>query len=119
MSRRRGNSGFGGRGIIAATGMLLATPCVAAVSSPSQLNPIEVLQDAADAVPGMDGELSTTLNILVLLTVLSLAPSILILCTCFTRIVIVLGLLRQALGTQSLPPSQVIVGLSLFITLIS
>jgi len=45
-----------------------------------------------------------------------LVPSILNLCTCFTRMVIVLGLLRQALGTQGLPPSQVIVGLSLFIT---
>lgn len=101
--------------------LLLSASAVAApveTTAPSSLNPIEVLQDAADAVPGLDGQLSTTLNILVLLTVLSLAPSILILCTCFTRIVIVLGLLRQALGTQSLPPSQVIVGLSLFITFV-
>ncbi|MDG2199969.1 MAG: flagellar type III secretion system pore protein FliP [Phycisphaerales bacterium] len=98
--------------------LLLAAPGMAAVTAPVELNPIEVLQSAADSVPGMDGNLSTTLNILVLLTVLSLAPSILILCTCFTRIVIVLGLLRQALGTQSLPPSQVIVGLSLFITFV-
>ena len=105
--------------LLAAAGLLmLGTPCVAAVTAPNDLNPLLVLQDAADAVPGMDGSLSTTLNILVLLTVLSLAPSILILCTCFTRIVIVLGLLRQALGTQSLPPSQVIVGLSLFITFV-
>lgn len=105
--------------LLSAAGLLLlGTPCVAAVTAPDDLNPLLVLQDAADAVPGMDGRLSTTLNILVLLTVLSLAPSILILCTCFTRIVIVLGLLRQALGTQSLPPSQVIVGLSLFITFV-
>ena len=102
----------------AAAVLLLATPGMAEVTTPGELNPIEVLQSAADAVPGMDGKLSTTLNILVLLTVLSLAPSILILCTCFTRFVIVLGLLRQALGTQSLPPSQVIVGLSLFITFV-
>lgn len=102
----------------AAAVLLLAAPGMAEVTTPGELNPIEVLQSAADSVPGMDGNLSTTLNILVLLTVLSLAPSILILCTCFTRFVIVLGLLRQALGTQSLPPSQVIVGLSLFITFV-
>jgi len=84
----------------------------------ASLNPIEVLEEVSGAVPGLDGELSTTLNILALLTILSIAPSILILCTCFTRIVIVLGLLKQALGTQSLPPSQIIIGLSLFITLV-
>ncbi len=83
----------------------------------AELNPIGVLEGAAESVPGMEGGLSASLNIIVLLTVLSLAPSILILCTCFTRMVIVLGLLRQAMGTQGLPPSQVIVGLSLFLTL--
>jgi len=50
------------------------------------------------------------------LTVLSVAPSILIMTTCFMRFVIVLGLLRQALGTQQLPPNQVIVSLCLFLT---
>ena len=49
---------------------------------------------------------------------LSLAPAVLIMCTSFTRIVVVLSLLRQAIGTQALPPSQVIVGLSLFLTLL-
>jgi flagellar biosynthetic protein FliP len=63
------------------------------------------------------GGLSGTLNLLVLLTVLSLAPSILIMTTCFIRFVIVFGLLRQALGTQQLPPNQVVLGLSLFMTL--
>jgi len=81
------------------------------------LNPIRVLEIAAETIPGTDGGLSAPLNIILLLTVLSLAPSVLILCTCFTRMVIVLGLLRQALGTQGLPPSQVIIGLSLFLTL--
>jgi flagellar biosynthetic protein FliP len=81
------------------------------------LNPIGVVEDVADAVPGLQGSgLSTQLNILILLTVLTLAPGFLILCTCFTRIVIVLSLLRQALGTQGLPPSQVIVGLSIFLS---
>ena len=61
--------------------------------------------------------LSTTLSIVLLLTVLSLAPALLVMCTSFTRIVVVLALLKQALGTQSLPPSQVITGLALFMTL--
>lgn len=82
------------------------------------LNPITVLEDVAAAAPGNQVSLSGALNILLLLTVLSLAPALLILCTCFTRMVIVLGLLRQALGTQALPPGQVIVGLSLFITFV-
>lgn len=81
-------------------------------------NPLTVLQDVANAIPGTDGRLSAVINIMLLLTVLALVPSILILCTCFIRLVIVFGLLRQALGTQGLPPSQVVVGLSLFLTLV-
>ena len=50
------------------------------------------------------------------LTILSLAPAILILMTGFTRIVVVMGFLRQALGTQQMPPNQLIIGLSLFLT---
>lgn len=59
---------------------------------------------------------STSVKLLLLLTVLSLAPSILILMTCFTRIVVVLSFVRSALATQQTPPNQVIVGLSLFLT---
>lgn len=59
---------------------------------------------------------SAALQIVVLLTVLSLAPAILIMMTSFTRIIIVLSLLRQALGTQQLPPNQVLIGLSMFMT---
>ncbi len=62
--------------------------------------------------------LSTTLSIIMILTVLTIAPSLLILCTSFVRVAIVLALLRQALGTQQLPPSQVIIGLSLFVTML-
>lgn len=79
-------------------------------------NPLDVVSDAADALPGFEGGISSTINILILLTVLTLAPAILILCTSFTRIVVVLALLRQAIGTQSLPPSQIITGLALFMT---
>lgn len=61
-------------------------------------------------------EFSKGLQILILLTVLTLAPSILIMTTSFTRIIIVLSLTRQAIGTPSLPPTQVIVGLALILT---
>ncbi|MCP4548762.1 MAG: flagellar type III secretion system pore protein FliP [bacterium] len=60
--------------------------------------------------------LSSALKIMLGLTVLSLAPSILILMTSFTRIVVVMGFLRQAMGTQQMPPNQLIIGLSLFLT---
>ena len=56
------------------------------------------------------------LRIVLMLTVLSLAPAILIMMTSFTRIVVVLSFLRQALGTQQMPPNQLIVGLSLFLS---
>jgi flagellar biosynthetic protein FliP len=62
------------------------------------------------------GDLVTSLQILALLTVLSLAPAILMLTTAFTRIVIILSFVRTALGTPSIPPNQVVIGLSLFLT---
>lgn len=61
--------------------------------------------------------LESTLQILIILTVLSLAPSILIMVTSFTRIIVVFHFLRTAIGTQTTPPNQVLVGLALFITL--
>lgn len=61
--------------------------------------------------------LSATLQMLIILTVLSLAPSILILVTSFTRIIVVLHFVRAALATQTTPPNQVLVGLALFLTL--
>jgi len=61
-------------------------------------------------------DLSLSLQLVFLLTVLTLAPAILILLTSFTRIVVVLSFLRNALGTQAMPPNQVITGLALFLT---
>ncbi len=61
-------------------------------------------------------DLSVTLQILLLMTVLALAPSILVMMTSFTRIILVLHFLRQALGTQQMPPNQVVIGLALFLT---
>lgn len=62
------------------------------------------------------GEVSTALQILVLLTILSVAPAILLMTTGFTRIVIVMSFVRQAMGTQQAPSNQIVIGLSLFLT---
>ena len=62
------------------------------------------------------GEVSTALQILVVLTILSVAPAILLMTTGFTRIVIVLSFVRQAMGTQSAPSNQIVIGLALFLT---
>lgn len=112
--------------IAAAVLALLAAPALAQSTTESidLSNPISVVQNAARVLPGSAsgpdatnaGDLSTSLSIIILLTVLTLAPAILVMCTSFTRIIIVLALLRQAIGTQQLPPSQVITGLSLFLT---
>lgn len=97
-----------------------ASDATAEVSSPGQAaldNPMGIPDLTKIAPPASDREgVATTVQILVILTVLSLSPSIVILTTCFTRIVVVLAMLRQAMGTQQLPPSQVITGLSLFLT---
>ena len=65
---------------------------------------------------GSRENVSAALQMIVMLTILSLAPAILIMMTSFTRIIIVLSLLRQALGTQQLPPNQVLIGLAMFMT---
>ncbi|HEX3029299.1 MAG TPA: flagellar type III secretion system pore protein FliP [Clostridia bacterium] len=62
-------------------------------------------------------DVTSSVQILLLLTILSLAPSILIMMTSFTRIIIVLSFLRNALGTQQMPPNQVLIGLALFLSL--
>lgn len=76
--------------------------------------PVFSVNIGPDAAGGQ--QLSTVIKILGLLTVLSLAPALLITLTCFTRIVIVLSFLRQALGVPQVPPNQVLIGLSLFLT---
>ena len=62
--------------------------------------------------------LSSTIQVMLLLTVLSLAPAVLLMTTCFVRVAVVLSMLRQALGTQTLPPNQVLTSLAMFITLL-
>lgn len=62
-------------------------------------------------------KMATVIQLLFILTILSLAPAILLMLTSFTRVVVVFSLLRHALGTQQMPPNQIIIGLSLFITI--
>ncbi|MFG0327912.1 MAG: flagellar type III secretion system pore protein FliP [Phycisphaerales bacterium JB037] len=95
-------------------------------------NPLSILQGAAELLqgepqaPGNPGEstvlptrgLSSALSIMMVLTVITLVPSIMLMTTCFVRILVVLGLLKQAMGTQTLPPAQVTTGLALFMTLL-
>ncbi len=65
---------------------------------------------------GKPGDVAASVKVLILFTILSLAPSILIMTSSFTRLIVVLSFLRQAMGTQQTPPNQVIVGLALFLT---
>ncbi|MDP7009328.1 MAG: flagellar type III secretion system pore protein FliP [Phycisphaerales bacterium] len=81
-------------------------------------NPIAALEQAGQLLPASDGSIGSTINVLLLLTVLALVPSILVLCTCFTRFVVVLAVLRQALGSPTLPPTQILVGLSLLLSVV-
>ncbi|MBX3384223.1 MAG: flagellar type III secretion system pore protein FliP [Phycisphaeraceae bacterium] len=88
-------------------------------------NPLEVLDRAGSAMTGSratgdapQGGLSVALNIMILLTVVALAPTIMLMTTCFLRVLLVLGLLKQAMGVTTLPPSQVITALALFVTLV-
>ena len=102
-----------------ATVTTAATPTVggkdATLKVPTQFN-AGGLVISVDQPQGTGGW-STAVSILLLITVLSVAPSFLMMVTSFTRIIIVLGFLRRALGTQTLPPNQVMVGLALFLTL--
>lgn len=66
---------------------------------------------------GQGLDLVDTLEVMVLFTVLTMAPAIIILCTSFTRIIVVLSFMRQAIGTQSMPPNQLLIGLAIFLSI--
>lgn len=89
--------------------LLLLGPAVVAAQEPALL----VLNMGEEAGTR---QVSTILQIMMLLTVLSVAPAILLMTTSFIRIVVVLSLLRQAMGTQQMPPNQIIIGLAMFLT---
>ena len=116
-------NGFRGSRLLAAVaclllGLMATTPCAAQELQPSlPSSASQFLQGGPDAWTSREG-MSSALQVMLLLTVLSLAPAILLMTTSFIRIVVVLGLLRQALGTQQLPPSQVITSLAIFMTLL-
>ena len=82
---------------------------VPAVPTPGQLS-------IAFNTGGPQG-LSSAVSLLLIITVLAVAPAFVMMMTCFTRVIIVLGFVRRALGTQTLPPNQVVVGLALFLSL--
>jgi flagellar biosynthetic protein FliP len=80
---------------------------------------IPAVSSAAAPAPAQSGflGLNSPVELMFMLTIIAFLPAILVMTTCFTRIVIVLSFLRQALGTASVPPNQVIIGLALFVTM--
>ena len=82
----------------------------------AKTKPLDFLAGGPDKWTSPEG-MTGSLQVMLLLTVLSMAPAILLMTTCYVRIIIVLGLLRQAIGLQSLPPSQVMTSVALFMTL--
>jgi flagellar biosynthetic protein FliP len=103
--------------VVLAAALLLALTACAPVGDPAGSPGLSAPGVTLTVDPaGGPEQVSTGVQLLVLMTVLSLAPAILMLATSFTRIVIVLSLLRSAVGTPSAPPNQVVVGLSLLLT---
>lgn len=103
-------------GLLLLAGITLLWTCpVKAAPSSSQDLPLPDVNIQINGVEGQGG-LMTSLGILAVLTVLTLAPAILILTTCFTRIIVVFSFLRAGLGTQQTPPNQVLIGLALLLT---
>jgi len=104
------------------TGCIITVLCILFVAAPPDkcrgaetTTGIPFLNIAVDNADQPE-KVSVVLQIFLLLTVLTLAPAILIMLTAFTRIIIVLSLLRRALGTMQMPPNQVLIGLTLFLT---
>ncbi|MFZ3101245.1 MAG: flagellar type III secretion system pore protein FliP [Desulfitobacteriaceae bacterium] len=95
-------------------GILLGCLTILGIVSNSQV--VMAAGLTLDLGTGTTQQASTSIQILLLLTVLSIAPAILVLMTSFTRIIIVLSFVRNALGTQQMPPNQVLVGLAFFLT---
>ena len=91
--------------------LIISTVFITDVSFAQPENPILNLIDGGQAT-----DYVFSLRLLILMTILTLAPSILIMLTSFTRIVIILSFIRNAMGTQQTPPNQVIIGLALFLT---
>ncbi|NEK85530.1 flagellar type III secretion system pore protein FliP [Blastococcus saxobsidens] len=98
--------------------VLLADPAAAAPTAPTA--PVAPTAPAVDGTVDIsigDGSPSSSITLILAITVLSVAPSVLLLATSFTKIIVVLGLTRNALGMATSPPNQVLTGIALFLTL--
>jgi flagellar biosynthesis protein FliP len=114
--------GLGSQQASAAPAVVAAAPAALAPTAPTA--PTEPAKPTTPTTPGagtvtvnVGGKPSQSISILLLVTVISVAPSLLLLVTSFTKIFVVLSLTRNALGLQSVPPNQVLAGLSLFLSL--
>jgi flagellar biosynthesis protein FliP len=97
--------------------LFLGSASVVLAADPPSTNPIPNFSVNIGANSTSNTGASSTISIILLITVLSIAPAILVLMTSFTRIVIVLGFVRTSLATQQMPPNQVLIGLAMFMTL--
>lgn len=101
--------------------LVLFAAAAPALAQQQEESPMPSLSDMSGLVQRIDGEgeddLATPIKILLLVTLLSVVPSMLMLTTAFTRIVIVLAFIRRALTTRSIPPNRVIIGLALFLSI--
>jgi flagellar biosynthesis protein FliP len=110
--------------LVAAAALFALAPAVEAQSAQAPRPPAPAASGATDPFKlniglegtSQSGQVSVAVQIVIIMTLLSVAPSIVLMMTSFTRIVIVLGFMRTALGTPSAPSNQIIVGLSLFLT---
>ncbi len=98
-----------------ACALALAAVCCSAASAQAP-----TVADLPTSLPPLNDPATTSAAVqwIVLVTVLAVAPAIVVMVTCFTRIIVVLGLLRQALATQQLPPNQILFGLALLMTVV-
>ena len=98
--------------------VLMASPALAAPTDPTApTNPISPSAPGGVNISVGGGSPSNSITLILAITVLSVAPSVLLLCTSFTKILVVLSLVRNALGLQQSPPNQVMTGIALFLTL--
>lgn len=109
--------------ILALAFFFIAVSIIPAAAQPTPPNPVQIpsvsLQINGNGTGTTDSpqNLSAVLNIIILTTILTIAPAILLMLTCFPRIIVVLAFLRNSLATQQMPPNQILIGLALFLTL--
>ncbi len=105
-------------GLVATCACGQDAPATRPTTAPATTTAPDSLEGITAALPALEspGGAWTAIRLAAVLAVVSLAPAILVMVTCFTRIVVVLGLLRQALGTQQLPPNAILFGLALLMT---